>query len=270
MADPTKEDAIRGVVRASVQSFAEGFKGRHVGESEDPDGTINSKINNVFMKALGPEIVYYSSLVRSFDSTLGNTIEKMAINIAEFSFDVNNEVSGPISKKQTHLISDLLSAYKNHIKKPEIGDYLELRNIELTDDEIEETKTHSSDYYLTDEETGENYLIELKIGGDLDNKKARSEKSALLEQYAILSNHLSGNEPIHLRFATAYNKYGTGNEWKQQRVRQFFADEELLIEKDFWNFICQREDGFEIVISEYKNSAHLIKDALAEIKNAYL
>lgn len=42
------------------------------------------------------------------------------------------------------------------------------------------------------------YLIELKIGGDLDNKKARSEKEALLEQYCILANAL-GSEKI-LRF----------------------------------------------------------------------
>lgn len=49
-------------------------------------------------------------------------------------------------------------------------------------------KRHESDYYLFDEETGMHYLIELKIGGDLDSKKARSEKEALLEQYCILSN----------------------------------------------------------------------------------
>ena len=36
-----------------------------------------------------------------------------------------------------------------------------------------ETKRHESDYYLLDKETGMHYLIELKIGGDLDNKKAR-------------------------------------------------------------------------------------------------
>ena len=45
----------------------------------------------------------------------------------------------------------------------------------------DEEKRHESDYYLTDRNNGNRYLIELKIGGDLDNKKARSEKEAILE-----------------------------------------------------------------------------------------
>ena len=49
------------------------------------------------------------------------------------------------------------------------------------------------------------YLVELKIGGDLDNKKARSEKEAILEQFSILSNNIKKNEIIEIKFATAYN-----------------------------------------------------------------
>ena len=63
------------------------------------------------------------------------------------------------------------------------------------------------------------YLIELKIGGDLDNKKARSEKEAILEQYAILSNTLDSETNIKIYFATAYNRFGEGKPWKQERVK---------------------------------------------------
>src|SRR5205085_8472210 len=80
---------------------------------------------------------------------------------------------------------------------------------------------HDSDYYLTDKETRHRYLIELKIGGDLDNKKARSEKEAILEQYAILSNTVPREDSITVFFATAYNRFGEDKEWKQERVRQF-------------------------------------------------
>ena len=97
---------------------------------------------------------------------------------------------------------------------------------------------HDSDYYLIDKETGNHYLIELKIGGDLDNKKARSEKEAILEQYAILSNTLKEDAKITIYFATAYNRYGEEKEWKQERVRQFFAVGELLIGRDFWDATC--------------------------------
>ena len=53
-------------------------------------------------------------------------------------------------------------------------------------------------------------------------------------------------------------------------MRQFFADEELLIGKDFWNFICKSDKGYNIVLDEYKKNAHLIKEALASIRMTYL
>ncbi|OAV74839.1 MjaII restriction endonuclease [Bacteroidales bacterium Barb7] len=113
-------------------------------------------------------------------------------------------------------------------------------------------------------------MIELKIGGDLDNKKARSEKEAIFEQYAILSNTLEKDAKIKCYFATAYNRYGEGKPWTQGRVKQFFSGKELLIGRDFWNFICKSDKGYEIVIDEYRNNAPIIREALDQIKNQYL
>jgi len=104
----------------------------------------------------------------------------------------------------------------------------------------------------------------------LDNKKARSEKEAIFEQYAILSNILGREADIRCYFATAYNRFGEGKEWKQTRVLQFFSKDELLIGRDFWNFVCCSEKGYEIVIDEYKNASYLIKNALNKIKEVYL
>ena len=150
-----------------------------------------------------------------------------------------------------------------------VEDYQLLRNIQHLGGNIE-SKTHISDYYLVDKDTNEHFLIELKIGGDLDNKKARSEKEALFEQYAILSNTLDKDAKIKCFFATAYNRYGEGKPWKQGRVLQFFSKEELLIGKDFWNFICKSDNGYDIVIDEYTKNAPIIKDALEHIKSTYL
>jgi len=113
-------------------------------------------------------------------------------------------------------------------------------------------------------------LIELKIGGDLDNKKARSEKEAILEQFAILSNVLPPKTDIKIFFATAYNRYGEAKPWRQERVRQFFASDELLIGKDFWNFVCRSDEGYKTVLEAYRESAPIIKQALDSIKKAYL
>lgn len=267
MTEFDKEKAIRCIVRSAVISYAHGFSTRHLAEVDDENGVINMKIHNVFIAALGPEIQYYSALARSLDSSLGNMLEDMAISIAGLSYTVTQHVEGILYKEQTDFIAELLEQYKRkeNRRTPQTCDYAGISQIRGTAN----TKRHESDYYLVDNETGKHYLIELKIGGDLDNKKARSEKEALLEQYCILTNRL-GEENVKILFATAYNRYGEGNIWSQSRVRQFFSNDELCISRDFWNLICKSVRGYDIVIDEYKKNAHYINHALDEIKDAYL
>lgn len=227
-----KEKAIRAIVSSFVEAYASAFSDRHLSEVDDEDGTINMKIHNVFIAALGPEIQYYSALARSLDSSLGNMLEKMAIKIATLNYEVTQEVEGPIYQEQTDYIAELLECYKNtkgaNHKKPSIADY---RNIIGKNKSASHNKMHVSDYYLKDVETGMHYLIELKIGGDLDNKKARSEKEALLEQFCILSNSLGSEEKVRILFATAYNRYGEGKPWTQGRVRQFLLMRNFVLVK---------------------------------------
>lgn len=65
------------------------------------------KIHNVFIAALGPEIQYYTALVRSLDSSLGNMLEKMAINIAHLNFTVSQHVEGTLYPEQMSFVADL-------------------------------------------------------------------------------------------------------------------------------------------------------------------
>ena len=262
-----KERAIRSIVNSAVISYANGFSTRHLADVDNENGVINMKIHNVFIAALGKEIQYYSALARSLDSSLGNMLEGMAISIAKLNYEVSQHVEGTLYKEQTDYIAELLEQYKRSANRriPKLTDYQGISKMTGT----AETKRHESDYYLLDEESGMHYLIELKIGGDLDNKKARSEKEALLEQYCILTNRL-GEERVKILFATAYNRYGEGRPWTQGRVRQFFCEEELCISRDFWNLIYKSEKGYDIVIDEYKKNAHFINEALDEIKDAYL
>lgn len=261
------EKAIRAIVKSHVESYASGFSDRHIAEYEDDEGTINMKIHNVFIAALGADIQYYSALSRSLDSSLGNMLEKMAINIASLHYKVSQHVEGQIYKEQTEYIADILEEYKRHARKPELSDYV---GITKKSKNSIINKRHESDYYLIDEDTDMHYLIELKIGGDLDNKKARSEKEALLEQYCILANSLGNENKIKIYFATAYNRYGEDNPWKQRRVLQFFSKDELKIGRDFWNMVCKTDKGYEIVLDEYKKNAHFIIEALNKIKKVYL
>lgn len=262
------KNTIKTLVHTAIESYAKGFRARHEGEVDNPEGTINMKIHNVFIEALGKEIQYYTALVRSLDSSLGNMLEALAINIAKLSFEVKRNVEGPLKAEQTRIIAELLEKYKRHEIKPSVEDYQVLRSL-AEEDEVP-IKRHDSDYYLIDKKTNAHYLIELKIGGDLDNKKARSEKEAILEQFAILSNVLPPKTDIKIFFATAYNRYGENKPWRQERVRQFFADDELLIGKDFWNFVCRSKKGYRAVLDAYRESAPIIKQALDSIKKVYL
>ncbi len=267
MNTPNEKEFIASIVKASVVAYAEGFECRHIGEHDNPEGTINMKIHNVFIEALGKEIQYYTALSRSLDSSLGNMLEKMAITLAEQNYEVKQNVEGPLYNGQTQLIADLLEKYKRHSKKPEVPDYSYMLDVSKG---TESHVRHDSDYYLYDKDTNSHFLIELKIGGDLDNKKARAEKEAILEQYAILANKVGSTDNIKIYFATAYNRYGENRPWKQERVKQFFGDDELLIGKDFWNFICKSENGYKYVLESYRENAHYIKEALDRIKNTYL
>ena len=168
---------------------------------------------------------------------------------------------------QTQRIASIVSSYLAHTK-PAVTHYSNFDCIKPSN--IESYKrTHVTDHYFYDPETDSHYLIELKASGDLDNKKARSEKEALLEEYFLLKNLVNDKATVKIYFGTAYNKFGEGNEWKQERVRQFFSDDELLIGKDYWNFVCNDQDGFNIVFEQYKKSANYIRTTLEGIKELY-
>lgn len=263
------EQIIRAIVSSSIKAYAIGFEQRHSDELENPDGVINSKVNNIFISALGQEIQFYSALSRSLDSSLGNVIEGIAIEIAKLNFDVSQNVEGVLYDIQTTRIGALLERYKNSKDelKPDTEHY---KDFVGPTNGTKHTKRHESDYMLRHKATGKYHLIELKLGGDLDNKKARSEKEALLEQYCILGNSLGTAENISLHFATGYNRYGEGKNWTQGRVLQFFSKDELLISRDFWNFVADDAKGYSVVLDEYQKHAHLISDAVMKVKALYL
>lgn len=267
--DVLKKKAIERIVNASIENFANGFENRFTREVNNPCGVINSKKNNCFIAELGEEFMFYSAFVRSFDSSFGNVLESMGNNIAELSYEVRGTIESIYLPQQSQAVDYMISEYENHAK-PKVSDYSEVK-VMLPKDVRSYKKSHKTDNYFFNPETGEHYIIELKAGGDLDNKKAKAEKIALLQEYFLLKNSLidKPNESVKIFFGTAYNMYGEGNMWRQERVRQFFADEELLIGKDYWNFVCNDLDGFSIVFEQYKRSCENIKRSLEKIKELY-
>lgn len=267
--DEAKKVAIQNIVDREIKKFADSYETRFTNEVDNPDGVINSKKNNCFVAELGKEFMFYSAFVRSFDSSFGKVLERIGNEVAKLSYDVRGNIDSFLLPQQSQHMDYIILEYEKH-RKPKTSDYCDFVCM-IPKDTRSFEKSHVTDHYFYNEEKKEHYLIELKAGGDLDNKKAKTEKLAMLQEYFILKNSLrdKNDEKIKLYFGTAYNKYGENSEWKQERVKQFFAEEELLIGKDYWNFVCDDADGFNIVFEQYKKSAEYIKDTLERIKELY-
>lgn len=261
------EKEISDIIKSSIKKYAWTFSDRHISERNNPFGTINMKKNNLFTNGLGKDFMFYSALSQSLNSSIGKMIEMLGISIATLHYDVSQEVEGPLFDGQVCFIAELMEKYKNHDEMPEIKDYKNIVSNKKTGNNI--IKKHISDYHLRDKKTGKECIIELKLGGNLDIKKANSEKTALLEQYCILTNKKESETDTSIYFATAYNMFGENNQWKQNQVRQFFSADELLISKDFWNLICASPEGFDFVFNEYENNIDILKDNLMRINEAY-
>lgn len=262
-----KMRAVETIVDETLRGFAESLKARYIAEADSPQGVINQKKNNCFIAELGAEFMFYSAFVRSFDSSFGNLLEKMGNAIAALFYTVNDEITSYLLPEQVQHISNLMASYDAHTR-PEVYHYNTYSTI-VPKDVTSFKQTHQTDNYFYDEETKTHYIIELKAGGDLDNKKSKAEKIAMLTEYFLLKNKVGPDEKIQIFFATAYNKFGEGNPWKQERVKQFFALEELLIGKEYWNFVCKDENGYEIIFKQYQKSAAYISNALEAIKAVY-
>lgn len=270
--DDMVRKAIEQIVDSNMRSFATGLKGRHLSEIDNPNGVINSKRKNVFIKELGSEFSFYSALVRSFDSSLGGVLETIGNSIAKISFDTTNRLYSFLLPAQSQKIQELIDIYSTDAKHrvaPEISHYNTFTCVTPVDI-TSYRREHITDHCFFDKEKNKYYILELKAGGDLDNKKAVAEKKELLTEYFMLRNTVDASADIEIYFATAYNKDGEGNYWKQGSVRNCFSEDELLIGKDYWDFVCNDKDGFNIVIEQYRKSAIHIQKALEEVKLAYL
>ena len=266
-----KRKAIECIVDTTIVSFAQGLYSRYSGELEDPRGVINMKRNNCFIAELGEEFMYYSAFVRSFDSAFGNVLENLGNQIAKLSFDVTEGIESFILEDQTHYIADILDTYKAKKKIPSVSDYGDKTWKYPRNADSLEIRYQSTDHHFYKASTNEHFLIELKASGNLDTKKAQSEKESLLREYYLLLNNLRNDSGAKVRIflGTAYNMFGEGRFWHQHQVRQYFAEEELLIGRDYWNFVCDDKAGFDIIFEQYKKSAAKIREALANIKKMY-
>lgn len=273
--DALKKTAIEQIVDSNIKTFASTLSEKHISQVNNPNGIINSKRKNVFIDALeSEEFKFYSAFVRSFDSAFGKVLENMGNAIAKLTFETTNEINSYLLPAQESKIAELKNWYSTDAENrimPNTNHYDNFTCI-IPNNLASYRRRHATDHCFYNREKNEYYIMELKAGCDLDKTKASSQKEDLLVEYFMLKNKLNEenkNIPIKLYMCVGYNKDGEGNYWKQANVRNNFADNELIIGRDYWNFVCDDPDGFNVVINQYRISSHHISEAIQSIREAY-
>lgn len=251
-------------VTAMMSRHFEDFMKQYVNTILRKKGTKNDivqkKRNNRILVSFMPNEagIVYSALSRSFESALGKALETFGQECASLSYDVSagNTIIAPLTSEQATLADTLAQEYYDKKKVPSRSDY-EGTKIARPKQGTNQRK-HETDNRWYDSDTKTHVIVELKAGGDLDNKKARIEKAELLREYFMQQNIAGDGESTRIFFATAYNKDGDDSEWAQGSVQRMFADDELLIGRDYWNLVCNASNGYDVIMENFAGDVGVI------------
>lgn len=187
---------------------------------------------------------------RSFDSTMGTYLEEIAHGIVAANYtNFGRRVEGWVSAKQMSTINRLCHKYYSG-GHPKISDYADVITPVPQGDDTEPF-SHTVDLYFQDGRR--HYVFELKLGGNLDVKKAQGEKFALLQSYCALRNKYP-RDKVFIFMGTLYSP---SNRAQFNRVTKFFAPEEMKIGSEFWNFICGSPTGYDELLSSWQKVVEL-------------
>lgn len=125
---------------------------------------------------------------------------------------------------------------------------------------------------LAFERDGITYLIEIKLGGNLDNKKAKSEALALKDRKeCLLENKLADEVKTYLGVVCLGNGENSPKDWVMGRVSEAFNRTEVLVERELFDFVTNDTDVFDFIVDVVQPLAikHEL-DIIESIKNKYL
>jgi len=122
------------------------------------------------------------------------------------------------------------------------------------------------------ERTDINYLLEIKLGGNLDNKKAKVEAKALKDRKeCLLNNNLATEVKTYLGVVCLGNGETSPADWVMGRVSEGFDRSEVLVERELFDFVSNDTDVFDFIVNVIQPLAmkHELS-AIESIKNKYL
>jgi hypothetical protein len=188
---------------------------------------------NFTMRGYSVDDYLMSRLGRSLDSSRGNLWEKIMVTLSEF---FNEKTYGKIAGL------NIKSTGKQWIID------------------------------LAFERNGTTYLIEIKLACNLDNKKAKSEATALKDRKeCLLENNLASDVKPYLGVVCLGNGESSPQDWVMGRVSEGFKRNEVLVEKELFDFVTNDSDVFNFIVDIIQPIAMKYeKSVMKSIKNKYL
>lgn len=250
--DDKKRKAIELLVDSNIRSFVTGLTSRYEKEVDSDIGVVNMKKNNCFIAELGEEFMFYSAFVRSFDSSFGNILEAMGNDIAKLSYEVKGNINSFILPDQTQRIASILDSYVDHTSIPSINHYANF-DVIYPKNTISYQRTRVTDNYFYNPDTNEHYLIMLKSLDNCRTQQVYNDKQELLTQFFLLKNSLcNDNETkISLFYCMPFEtELNSSNNF----ILDMFESNEFLLGKQYWNFVCNDNNGYSIVSNQVKKS----------------
>ena len=234
---------------------------------------------NPFLEAISEDVAKNSSLTRSITSKLGNSLQKLARELAKskygeelvpdivFQKDIyiddtfhaahskDTKVVSKIDKRKLDLAADALVRFAGESRENRIGTF-KFRNEfkktmkDLTSNISGETNEKLVDFFADVPKIG---FCELESGGQLDTSNGPAQPRKLV--MAALS---SGKPEVGMHFSLAYANRGEGNLIAGGLTRIFVSNSEsetgdgLLIGKEWWETLLPDGVTYTIFMESFK------------------
>ncbi len=252
------------LVAERVINFYNTYRTKRLKEMQAGGGLLN-KLGNILYESFTFRYAALSSISRSFDSSLGLVVQELVIELARRSYGCENVLDGEANKLAGVLTSAQRDAIDTMLKAGARAN--PSRNVPKKDSGARSC-TRRGDL-LIKRDNAPPVFFEIKMGGQLDDKKASAEKRGALEYCALYANKY-GVTPALVLGVLFDSKEGSGQAWSSGPVRKFFSEEELLVARQFWNFILNASDGYDVFTQCWVRESVRLSDMVHEIEDEFV
>lgn len=198
----------------------------------------NEDMNKPFyFKLFSKRIVFTASLLQSIFTWFGGKWEDFAEIIAREKFprvERKYRLEGKITSKELITIDNILKELDKGVRRPDIqrskGEILNAYDKKDLHKEV----SHIVNLFVETEDK-EEYYFELKTVKP-NKKEVRAAKRDFLEVLAMRHKEKDLNK-VHVFLAIPFNPYFSGEYSRWTVIRFFKPNSDLLIGKDFWDFL---------------------------------